>query len=165
MTALFPYREITGQMVLLIKHQGALTLNSFPKARVEGLGLPLCSGFPRIPWSKASLVWLWAPQGPHASLPPSVSKASHGIPASVLSWCTHNSVTSSAFPRGEGADSLRVDSGERGIRMFCSQCPRRLADQINSALPTGESFLFSSPQTCLSSNSTWQRFQEHRAGA
>ena len=51
------------QMVLLTKHQGALTLNPFPKARVESLGLPLCSEFPRIPGSKASLVWPWAPPG------------------------------------------------------------------------------------------------------
>lgn len=45
------------------KHQGALTLNPFPRARVESLGLPLCSEFPRIPGSKASLAWAWAPPG------------------------------------------------------------------------------------------------------
>ena len=37
----------------------------------------------------------------------------------------------------------RADSWERDIWMFCSHCPQRLADQFNSALHTGGSFLFS----------------------
>lgn len=45
------------------KASRCLTLNPFPKARVESLGLPLCSEFPRIPGSKASLVWPRAPPG------------------------------------------------------------------------------------------------------
>lgn len=114
------------------KHQGALTLNPFPRARVESLGLPLCSEFPRIPGSKASLgLGLGPTRDP---TPACLLQFPRPVTASwpVLSWRTHSSATSSAFPREKG-QTLREWTQE-SVTCRCSVASVPRDSQIKSTL-------------------------------
>lgn len=159
----FFLQEVTALNVSALKHQGALTLNPFPRARVESLGLPLCSEFPRIPGEQSLSGLGLGPPG-HASLPPS----------SFQGQSRHPGLFELAHPQQCHIFCLRVEKGQtlrewaqESVTCRCSVASVPRDSQIKSTLLYQQEKLsfFPLPNSACPLNSTWQCFQEHRAGA
>lgn len=120
--SLFFYREVTGEAVLLTKHQDDSEL--IPKSLGCGPGAPSLQGVSKPLGVKLLWSCLGPHQGCHASLPAPAPMASQCVLVSVLSWRTHGKGTPSAFPSGEGVATQTADSRECDIWIFCSHCPQ-----------------------------------------